>query len=138
MKKIVTILVSLFLLFSLTGCGKDTKTNKTNNNKKNEQSSNIFLQDKVVNTVVGDLSFENFAITKDSTNNYVIFFNIANRGDKSINVKKVKVILYSEGVTVLSLDVDVNKTLTTDEEFDVSENIDVELKDIDQVEYVVE
>ena len=131
MKKIVVLLISVILLTS--GC-ESKKNNSKVDNKKNEQSSNITLDDQIVN----DLSFENFAITKDSSNLYVIYFNITNKTDKSVELKNLDVKLYSEGATVLTLPIDINKTLEKDETIDVAENIDVKLKDIDKVEYVVE
>ena len=131
MKKILVLLVGVILL--ATGC-QSKKDNSKVDNKKNEQSSNITLDNQTVN----DLSFENFAITKDSSNLYVIYFNITNKTDKSVELKKVNVKLYSEGATVLTLPLDINKTLEKDESIDVAENIDVELKDIDKVEYIVE
>ena len=131
MRKIVVLLISVILLTS--GC-ESKKNNSKVDNKKNEQSSNITLDDQIVN----DLSFENFAITKDSSNLYVIYFNITNKTDKSVELKNLDVKLYSEGATVLTLPIDINKTLEKDETIDVAENIDVKLKDIDKVEYVVE
>ena len=137
MKKVVIILTSLALLLMSCGCGTKSTTKKTEKKetKKNEQSSNIFLS----NQTIGDLSFKNFAITKDTmTNNYVIFFNIVNNGVAEYNISKIKMTLYSDDVEVLSLDIDVDKKLKKGETVDVVENIDVALKDIDKVEYIVE
>lgn len=133
MKKTIYILISLTLIIILTGCGKKTDNSKKQN-KIIKQNTNITLKDQVIN----NLKFENFAITKDNSGVYIVFFTIANETDKDINVSSVNVKLYSEGAVVLTLKEDINKTLFSNESVDILENVDVSLKDIDKVEYILE
>lgn len=133
MKKTIYILISLTLIIILTGCGKKTDNSKKQN-KIIKQNNNITLKDQVIN----NLKFENFAITKDNSGVYIVFFTIANETDKDINVSSVNVKLYSEGAVVLTLKEDINKTLFSNESVDILENVDVSLKDIDKVEYILE
>ncbi|MBP3765569.1 MAG: hypothetical protein J6G98_00115 [Bacilli bacterium] len=136
MKKVTIILTSLVLLFTLTGCGKksdDTKNTK-NNNTKNEQSTNVTFEKQTI----GDVTFDSFAVTKDSNGVQVIFFSIVNETDKEVEVKTVNIKLLSGGATVLTLKEEINSTLNPGDTIDISENIDVALDNVDKVEYTLE
>lgn len=131
MKKIIVILMSLGLLFTASACTKKTDIQK-NEKKKEEQTSNVYIE----NQTVDNISFENFAITKDTvSNNYILYFNVKNKTTNPINVGKVTVTLYSEETALFSLDVDVDKTLVKDESADVIEYLDTIPSGIDKVEY---
>ena len=137
MKKITIILTSLVLLFTLTGCGKksdDTKNAQKNNNTKNEQSTNVTFEKQTI----GDVTFDSFAVTKDSNGVQVIFFSIVNETDKEVEVKTVNIKLLSGGATVLTLKEEINSTLNPGDTIDISENIDVALDNVDKVEYTLE
>ncbi len=137
MKKITIILTSLVLLFTLTGCGKksdDTKNVQKNNNTKNEQSTNVTFEKQTI----GDVTFDSFAVTKDSNGVQVIFFSIVNETDKEVEVKTVNIKLLSGGATVLTLKEEINSTLNPGDTIDISENIDVALDNVDKVEYTLE
>ena len=133
MKKFIISLLCITTIFTLTGCGK-SNTKEDNKISKKENTENVFLKDQKVN----DLTFEHFAIVKDNAEVSVLYFDITNNTEKSIDVKTVKFTLYTEGAEILSITEDINETIAPGESKAVTENFDVDLKNVDKVEYVVE
>ena len=136
-KKLKRTIAGVLAALSLTGCGKksdDTKNAQKNNNTKNEQSTNVTFEKQTI----GDVTFDSFAVTKDSNGVQVIFFSIVNETDKEVEVKTVNIKLLSGGATVLTLKEEINSTLNPGDTIDISENIDVALDNVDKVEYTLE
>lgn len=143
MKKLLLIMLSLMTAFSLTGCGctKGKNNNGTNNGKngkavetENDNNGSVTFADQ---TVKG-LTFEHFAITKDSAEVSVLFFDITNNTEKDIYVGKVKYTLYDDGTEILSLTEPINATIKAGQSKSVIENYDVDLTRVDEVKYAVE
>ena len=138
MKKFLIGLVCGVFLFTSTGCfGNKTKTdtNEEQNEETQEDSnSSVTFDDQVI----GDLTFEHFAIVKDSDNISIVYFDITNNTESSVDVGNIRFTLYTSGIEVTSLVESINKTLKPGETTSVIENYDVDLSNIESVEYTIE
>ena len=135
MKKFLMGLMCIGLLFTLTGCFDSNTKNSSKETVEQEEDNNAVTFD---DQVIGDLTFEHFAIVQDSDNISIVYFDITNNTENSIDVGNIKFTLYTSGVEVTSLTENINKTLQPGESTSVVENYDVDLSNIDSVEYTVQ
>ena len=133
MKKFLTGLLCLTVIFTLTGCGKNN-TKKETIKKDKEKAENVYVEDQQIN----NLTFEHFAIVKDSNDISILYFDITNNTESSIYVGKVKFTLYIEGAEALTMSETVNEEITPGASKTITENFDSDLTRVDKVEYTVE
>ena len=141
MRKLFLSLLCLCMMITLVGCGKNTSKNNSNNKKNNDiQQTDTEVNEAVAldSQVVNGLTFDHFAITKDSNNLSVVYFDITNKTDSSINVGSVTFILYEKGSEVLKLKERINTTLEPGQSKSVVENFDISMPNVDEVKYIVE
>ncbi len=133
MKKFLTSLLCLTVIFTLTGCGKNT-TKKESTKKDVEKEENVYVEDQEIN----NLTFEHFTIVKDSEDISILYFDVTNNTESAINVGTVKFTLYAEGAEVLTMSEAINEEIAPGDSRAVTENFDVDLTKVDKVEYTVE
>ena len=140
MKKLLMSLVCLLMVFTLVGCGTNNSNKKgnekiaTETDTETETNESVTLEPQVVN----DLTFEHFAITKDSDDISIVYFDITNKTNKDIDVKSVTFTLYDNDDELLSLKVDINETIEAGATKTVTENFDISMPNVDGVKYTVE
>ena len=138
MKKFLIGLICLMTVFTLTGCGKDTKKEETttNDNTTTEETQNpsVALEDQEIN----GLTFENFGITKDSDDISIVYFEVSNYTEEPKTVNKITFTLYTQGVEIVTLSEDINGEIDTYETKIFTENFDADLSKVDEVKYTVE
>ena len=133
MKKFLTGLLCLTVIFTLTGCGKNN-TKKETIKKDKEKAENVYVEDQQIN----NLTFEHFTIVKDSNDISILYFDITNNTESSIYVGKVTFTLYIEGAEALTMSETVNEEITPGASKTITENFDSDLTRVDKVEYTVE
>ena len=138
MKKLLMSFVCLLMIFILVGCGNKTNTtdkkNNTNTTTETDTNESVALDSQVVN----GLTFEHFAITKDSSDISIVYFDITNKTKESIDVNSVTFTLYDDGIEVVSLKENINETIEPGDSKSIMENFDISMPNIDEVKYIVE
>ena len=122
MKKFLTSLLCLTVIFTLTGCGKNT-TKKESTKKDVEKEENVYVEDQEIN----NLTFEHFTIVKDSEDISILYFDVTNNTESAINVGTVKFTLYAEGAEVLTMSEAFDYILRKLESFDLTETPKAEI-----------
>ena len=140
MKKLLVSFICLTILFSLTGCGNNTqkKDNDSGTNKTDQPETSTNGAITLESQVVGGLTFEHFAITKDSNDISILYFDISNKTDNSIDVGNVTFTLYDDGYEILSLKENINETIEPGQSKPVIGNFDIDMSNVDEVKYTVE
>lgn len=126
------IVGSILILFLATGCGCSKKNSEEE--KKEEKKQSVILDDQIVN----DLSFESFAIVTDSDNVTHIYFEVINNTENAISFNSLSITLYEGKNKVLSMPVAGYNLIEAGESIEIRQNLDLELYDVDKVEYTVE
>jgi uncharacterized protein YcfL len=130
MKRLLGLTLAIFLTITLTGCS----SKKNVEEETTEENQAVILENQTVN----ELTFENFNIATDSDNITHIYFEITNNTENNISVNKVTITLYSNDEQVLSLPILVSKTFEYNDTLTIQKQLDVELSNVDRVEYTVE
>lgn len=127
MKKII---FGLIIMLTLTGCGEKEVTEKP----VDKDNQAIVIEDQIIN----ELSFESFNITKDSDNVTHIYFEIVNNTENNIEINKVTYKLYEKEIEKLLLESNVSGPIQPGDSRVINVKLDIDLSNIDKVEYVVE
>lgn len=129
MKKLLILGVVMLLL---TGCNQNEEPSK--NNEQNQENKTIILADQIIN----DLTMEDFNISTDEDNITYIYFDVVNNTENVINVNKVTYTLYEDNNKIFSTTKNIDGPIQPGDLKTVVTSIDINLSNVNRVEYVVE
>lgn len=125
MKKILLICIPLLVL--LAGCNKAPVKEEKN------------PQDNVIeDQTIGNLSFESFNMVTDENNITHIYFEIMNNGTTTIDISKVKFTLYQDDTEIVTLSKNISSSIEAGNFEIVRTQVDVDLDNVNRVEYSID
>lgn len=130
MKKILLSLLCITTLISLTGCNSEKKEEETS---KGEVQAG-FIEDQQID----NLSFESFNVVLDDNNISHIYFEVINNGTEANNASKVTFKLYKDSTNLLTLTKSLNGPIEANDLRIIESSVDIDLSDVNKVEYIVE